>query len=308
MLGLACLCLTLFSGAAAQYPNVNAHFGAVQTTARRADQKSSEDGKAAEKDPDQPADGAQHDIQPDQLPPNKPEPGTEAGRKRPGFNWKGGLGQSLLMLATQRGADLLTERNTRLNLRGPFFKDYFRSVANTRGWRDGDPTATNYLAHPFQGAISGFIQIQNDPRGVTKKFAFSKSYWRSRLKAMGWAAAYSTYFELGPGISEAMIGNVGLPARYRPPGSHPKPPNGGMGYVDLFVTPTIGMAWLMSEDIIDRYVITRLEKRTRNTFLQVSFRMFLNPARTSANLLRVEKPWHRDSRGSAMMSGLARGN
>jgi len=308
MLGLACLCMTLFSGVAAQYPHVNADFGAVQTTTRRADQKPSEAGQAAEKDPDQPADGAQHDTQPNQLLPNKTEPGAEAGRKRPGFNWKGGLGQSLLMLATQRGADLLTERNTRLNLRGPFFKDYFRSVANTRGWRDGDPTATNYLAHPFQGAISGFIQIQNDPRGVTKKFAFSKSYWKSRLKAMGWAAAYSTYFELGPGISEAMIGNVGLPARYRPPGSHPKPPNGGMGCVDLFVTPTIGVAWLMSEDIIDRYVITRLEKRTRNTFLQVSFRILLNPARTSANLLRVEKPWHRDSRGSAMMSGLAREN
>jgi hypothetical protein len=308
MLGLACLCLTLLSGVAPQCPRVNGDFGAAQTPARRADQKPSEAGEAAGEDPDQPAGGAQHKIQPVQPPTNKPEPVAEAERKQPGFHWKGALEQSLLMLAIQRGGDLLTEPDTRLNLRGPFFKDYFRSVANTRGWRDGDPTATNYLAHPFQGAVSGFIQVQNDPKGVTKKFGFSGSYWKSRLKAMGWAAAYSTYFEIGPGISEAMVGNVGLPARYKPPHSHPRPPNGGMGFVDMVVTPTVGTAWLVSEDVIDRYVISKLEKRTGNTFLQVSFRILLNPARTSANLLRVEKPWHRDSRGSATVGVLARGN
>ena len=222
----------------------------------------------------------------------KPKAGVNSG-----FHWKAALSQSLVLLSLQRGVDIATESDTRVNLRGPFLKDYFRSVANTHGWRDGDPFGTNYVAHPFQGAITGFIEVQNDPKGMSKKFEWTKSYWMSRLKGMGWAAAYSTYFELGPGLSEAMIGNVGLPAQYRAAGSKPRPPNGGMGFVDMVVTPTLGTGWLVGEDILDRYVVAKIERHTNNTMLQVTARVVLNPARSSANLLRMQKPWHRDSRG-----------
>ena len=217
------------------------------------------------------------------------------------FHWRPALLQSVLLLSVQRGFDVMTETDTRVNLRGPFFKDYFRSLGNMHGWRDGDPTRTNYLAHPFQGAITGFIEIGNDPKDIHQKFQWHRRYWKSRLKAMGWAAAYSTYFEIGPGISEAMIGNVGLPAEYRAPGSKPRPSNGGMGFVDMVVTPTIGTGWLISEDIIDRYVIARLEKHVGPGWLRDTVRVLLNPARSSAQVLRVEKPWHRDTRGRAML-------
>lgn len=212
------------------------------------------------------------------------------------FHWKAAFMQSLILMSLQRGVDNAVESDTRVNLRGPFLKDYFRSVANTHGWRDGDTYKTNYLAHPFQGAITAFIAVQNDPKGMTKQVEWTKSYWMSRLKGLGWSAAYSTYFEIGPGISEAMIGNVGLPAQYRPSGSKPRPSNGGMGFVDMVITPTVGTGWLVGEDILDRFVIANIERHTNNTFLWVTARIALNPARTSANLLRMQKPWQRDSR------------
>jgi len=73
--------------------------------------------------------------------------------------------------------------------------------------RDGDSFLVNYVAHPMQGAISGFVQIHNDPKARPTEFSESKAYWQGRLKAMGWAALFSTQFELGP-ISEASLGNV----------------------------------------------------------------------------------------------------
>jgi len=232
--------------------------------------------------------------------PNDPaKPAAEPALKHSdlSFHWKAALLQSLLLLSVQRGGDMMTEADTRVNLRGPFFKDYVHSITNTHGWRDGDSSKTNYLGHPFQGAITGFIEIGNDPKGMHKKFEWTRSFWISRLKGLGWAAAYSTYFEIGPGISEAMIGNVGLPAKYRVPGSKPRPSNGGMGYVDMVITPTLGTAWLISEDILDRYIIAKMEKHTGNTFFLGAMRILLNPARSSANLLQMQKPWHRYSRG-----------
>lgn len=217
------------------------------------------------------------------------------------FHWRTALLQSLLLLSLQRGVDIVTEPDTRINLRGPFLKDYVRSVANTHAWRDGDSSTTNYLAHPFQGAITGFIEVENDPKGRSKKFEWKRSYWKSRLKAMGWAAAYSTYFEIGPGMSEAMIGNVGLPAQYRAAGSKPRPSNGGMGYVDMVITPTVGTAWLVGEDLLARYVIARIENHTSNRLAKEGARILLNPARSSANLLRGEKPWHRESPGMSLI-------
>ena len=60
------------------------------------------------------------------------------------------------------------------------------------------------------GAISGYIQIQNDPAGarveVRQERGILAQPGRGRFAA---AAIYSTQFELGP-MSEASIGNVGL--------------------------------------------------------------------------------------------------
>jgi hypothetical protein len=203
------------------------------------------------------------------------------------FQWEPAFKQSLFFLAIMQGFRMATEPGSRAELRGPFFKDYFASVKNLRGWGDGDPFIVNYIGHPLQGAVSGFIQIQNDPKGVGQEVSNTKEYWKSRLKAMGWATLISTQFELGL-LSEASLGNVGL--RPTEKSNHP------MGYVDLVVTPTLGTAWLVGEDALDRYLVRKIEDKTSNRVLRALTRSFLNPGRSFANLLRLKPAWYRDGR------------
>ena len=194
--------------------------------------------------------------------------------------------QSLLLLAIQHGY-AMTQPKTRRELKGPFFKDYFDSLSNLGGWEDGGRFFTNYIAHPLQGAASGFIQIQNDPKGIRQQFGGSKRYWTSRLKAMGWSAAMSTQFELGP-ISQASIGNVGKARK--------------LTYVDLVVTPTVGAALIVGEDMLDRFVV-RWSNTNEQPLSAHAARMLLNPSRSCANMLRFKKPWHRDTVGNPACAG-----
>ena len=194
------------------------------------------------------------------------------------FRWKAATEQTLLFLSIQHGY-AFTQPKTRRDLHGPFFRDYFRSVASIGKWGDGGKFFTNYVAHPMQGALLGFVGVQNDPKGKAAPFGRSKAYWRSRTKALAWSAAWSTQFELGP-VSQASIGNVGL--------------HGKQTWVDIVVTPVGGTAWLVAEDALDRYVVRGIERRTDNRFVRIVVRMLLNPTRSSANLLRFEKPWRRD--------------
>lgn len=216
--------------------------------------------------------------EPDADKPSGREPSEvseKAERARAGFRWGSAFKQSLLFLSVQHGY-ALTQPKTRRDLHGPFLKDYFRSVRALHGWADGGRFFTNYVAHPMEGSLLGFIQVQNDPAGSRLKFN-DAGYWRSRMKAFAWSAAWSTQFEIGP-VSQASIGNVGL--------------HGKQTYVDIVVTPTLGTAMLVAEDALDRYVVGRLERRGK--YARIFARMALNPTRTAANLLRFEKPWHRD--------------
>jgi hypothetical protein len=194
------------------------------------------------------------------------------------FHWGAAFKQSLLFLSIQHGY-ALTQPKTRRELGGNFFKDYARSVRSLHGWGDGGRFFTNYVAHPMQGSMMGFVQVQNDPAGSRLRFGRSGEYWRSRMRALAWSAAWSTQFEIGP-LSQASIGNVGL--------------HGKQTYVDLVMTPTAGLGLLVVEDALDRYVVERLERRTHNRYVRILSRMVLNPTRSSANLLRFKKPWHRD--------------
>lgn len=194
------------------------------------------------------------------------------------FHWKPAILQSLLIQSVQHAYAITIQPRMRRELKGPFFKDYFRSVKNLRGWEDGNRFFTNYVAHPMQGAMTGFIFLQNHDRLKRQKFAESKTYWVDRLKAMAWSAAWSTQWEIGP-FSQASIGNVGL---YK-----------GMAYVDLVITPTVGTAWMIVEEALDRYVIRHLEKKT-NFFVKMFLRTLLNPMRGVANTLRFQEPWKRD--------------
>jgi hypothetical protein len=202
-------------------------------------------------------------------------------RSDPGFNWKGTLAQSGLLLATQHSLRMV-QAKTRKHLGGPFWRDYVKSVAGLHGWNDGNPVITNYVGHPMMGAVTGYIQIQNDPEGRTLDWdPRNPAYWRSRFKALGWATAYSTSYELAP-WGEAGIGNVG----YDP---------GTMGYVDLVVTPLAGFGMVLLEDYLDKKIIERLEQGSSARPLRI-LRVVMNPQRSIANLLRFKRPSHRDTR------------
>ena len=119
-----------------------------------------------------------------------------------------------------------------------------------------------------------------------QEFGKSKAYWTSRLKAFGWAAAYSTIYELSP-AGDAAIGNVGH--KYDNPGTK--------GWVDLVITPTVGIGLVILEDFIDMKVVWPLEQRTNSKMAVRLLRTFLAMPRSFSNLFRFKKPWHIDSRG-----------
>lgn len=200
-----------------------------------------------------------------------------------GFQWNAALVQSTTFLGIQHAFRFATEPGTRTGIKGPFLRDWGRAVRGLKGWGDGDPFLVNYVGHPFAGAVAGFIQVQNDPRHRRVEFGKPAIYWRSRMRALGWAALYSTQFEIGP-LSEASLGNVGLEP-------------GTSGFCDLVTTPVAGVGVMVAEDALDHYVVKPLERRTGSPVLRLVLRGALNPNRSFANLIRWKVPWHRDSRG-----------
>lgn len=202
------------------------------------------------------------------------------------FHWKPALIQSGIFLGVQHGFRMTQDKTTR-ELKGAFFRDWAQSVRKLRGWRDGDSSFTNYVAHPLQGGLTGRIFVNNSDAAKNQEFGDSKKYWQSRAKALAWSAAWSVQFELGP-ISEASIGNVGL---------NKKDGYSTMAYVDLVVTPVVGTGVLIGEDFIDKYILKNwLEKKIDNKFKIKILRSVLTPTTSFANLLRGKMPWKRDNR------------
>ena len=195
--------------------------------------------------------------------------------------WKGVLAQSGLLLGMQHSLRLVQDK-TRVHLDGPFWRDYVHSLRGLEGWDDGNPVTTNYLGHPWMGAITGYVWIQNDPNGRAVEWnPRNGRYWASRAKGMAWAAVYSTSFELAP-WGEAGIGNVGYD-------------RGTLAFVDLVVTPLGGFGLMVLEDYLDATLIRKIERGGVGTRARV-FRVLLNPSRSVANMLRFKRPSHRDGR------------
>ncbi len=207
------------------------------------------------------------------------QPAPPSGPQQ-GFQWGDAFKQYMMLLMGQH-LYRLPQEWTHSELGGPFWADYVEAVASLRGWNDGDSFTTNYVAHPVMGAVTGLIQIQNDPAGRGVPFGRSRAYWHSRGYALVAATIYSLQFELGP-VSEASIGNVGLQA-------------GRMAYVDLVVTPLVGVGLIIAEDAIDRYLIAKVEGRMGRAQAAL-LRSILNPNRSIANLIRIKPPWKRDTR------------
>jgi hypothetical protein len=188
---------------------------------------------------------------------------------------------SIRLLLIQHAVRVGTQDKTRRELGGPFFVDYHRSVRMPAQWGDGDSGLTNYVLHPGQGAASGFIWLQNGPNAELP-FATTRAYFSSRLWATAFATGYSLQFEIGP-LSEASIGNVGMRRETA-------------GWVDHVMTPVGGLGIMMAEDMLDRFVVRKLEQRTGSPVVRAMLRMFLTPSRATANVSGMRAPWYRAGR------------
>jgi hypothetical protein len=174
---------------------------------------------------------------------------------------------------------------------GNWWTRYVNSVTGYKFsvWSDGNPFLDDYVGHPFMGAITNALWIQNDPKGMTLEFSNTKPYWRSRLRALAFSTVYSTEWKLGP-IGESGVGHQGDHISYDD--GHAR---NETGFVSLVTTPVGGTLWTITEDIMDKKVVRRLDDWNRNPFLLMAY-SFLTPARTTGNLLRFRPPWYRDSR------------
>ena len=196
-------------------------------------------------------------------------------------HWRKAFLESGLFIVLMNGKRAALEPSTQAGMKGPFFKDYWRSIKGSLKWKwkDGDDFFINYIRHPAEGATFAFIMRQNDPNSIDPvSCGFSKKYFKQSFKTVIFSAIGSTLFEIGP-VSEASIGNVGYVKE--------------SGLVDFFVTPIVGVGFMIGQDLLDNYVIKKLERKIHNQILAATLRVVLNPSRTLENALAFKKPWYR---------------
>jgi hypothetical protein len=200
-----------------------------------------------------------------------------------GIRWKPLIGNTLTFLTVSHAFRWAKEEYTReATMQGPYFKGVGSAVGSLHGWGDGDEFLTNYVGHPMQGSVTGYIFTHNDPKYREVEFGRNREYWRGKTRAFVFSALYGVAFEIGP-YSEATVGKVQA--------SWPQ-----QGLVDWAVSPTIGLAWTLAEDSLDKYIVKPFEGKVQNPALRALVRGWLNPSRSFANLMMFKLPWHRDTR------------
>jgi hypothetical protein len=220
------------------------------------------------------------------------------------YHWRGLFAQSLFFNAVESSFRLADDDQIRrLVARKPFWHDYFASMNqfNMGRWNDGDDFLTNYVGHPMQGAVAGYIEIQNDPTGRQQELSATRDYWMSRFRALLWSTAFSAHSEISP-LGEAGIGNEGgwtyprgdchRPCKQYDPKTWTYTNN--TGWVDFIITPAVGALWTLAEDTLDRYISDRVQRDNRSSLFPLILRGTLNPSRTFANAMRFKAPWYRD--------------
>jgi len=224
--------------------------------------------------------------------------------KQEGFHWGRALTESFTFLIIEQAYVVHTDFNWVVSENGIPFNHYWRDYNQSlttwwhAGWSAGENPLYNYVGHPIQGALTSYIQIQNDPKSAPLEFANTKAYWKSRLKATLWNAVYSTQWSIGP-LSEMTVEKYG--SKDRPPwnanGSYPcdtKTCYWGVGKVNLVMTPIGGFGWMLAEEAMDKKITEQLvESHTQNRLLIDAVRSSLNPIRGGANILHGKRPWYR---------------
>jgi hypothetical protein len=180
-----------------------------------------------------------------------------------------------------------------------YWRDYKQSLTTwwNAGWSAGENPIYNYVGHPIQGAMTSYIEIQNDPKSRALEFSQSKAYWRSRFKATIWNTVYSTQWSIGP-ISEMTVEKYGSEDRqpWNANGTYPcdtKTCYWGVGKVNLVMTPVGGLGWLIAEDWMDKNIVRRVERSSSNHLVIDTVRCTFNPIRAGANILQGNRPWFR---------------
>src|ERR1039457_868268 len=79
-----------------------------------------------------------------------------------GIAWSHVFESSLMFLTIEHVFRYTTESGTRDAFDTPFWPGYFDSVKSLHGWAEGDPFLVNYVGHPMQGAVAGFMWQHND--------------------------------------------------------------------------------------------------------------------------------------------------
>lgn len=250
--------------------------------------------------------GVRIDLDPFFAAMNRPTAGErEAGQDQSPerYHWKGLLWESFGFFGVENSYRLMTDPYLRdLVKNKPFWHDYIASLEhwNWRRWDDGDDFLVAWVAHPMQGSVTEFIEIQNDPRGRALRIDDGKPYWQSQFRGFLWATAFSFDQKLGP-LGEAAIGNEGgytyvincpYPCSTYVQGVSKVTNN--TGDVKLVSTPVGGEVWTLLEDSIDRWISDPLQNRYGNRVFVKIIRGSLNPCRTMANTLRWRLPWYRD--------------
>src|SRR5579862_5128661 len=110
-------------------------------------------------------------------------PGTSPEGKD-GFHWGRALTESFTFLLIEQAYVVHTDFRWVVSENGIPFNHYWRDYKQSlsewtqSGWSDGDPNMFGYVGHPIQGALTSFIEIQNDPKSRALEFSNSKRYWK----------------------------------------------------------------------------------------------------------------------------------
>ena len=207
-------------------------------------------------------------------------------------SWSRLLGESFIFLAAQHGGNIAMDSDTRNQLtHGDFWAKYEYCVRHYRWsrWKDDDPFGVDYIGHPMMGAVTSSIYEQNDPKQRALMYENSQRYWMGRLRAMAYSAAYSAQWKIGP-ASEASIGNTGINYYIR---ARDGVYTNETGMQDFFFTPIGGLAWNVGEDVINRFILSRVRRGTRNKWLLLASSLS-TPGKSAANISRFRAPYYRD--------------
>lgn len=131
---------------------------------------------------------------------------------------------------------------------------YLRAVGNLCGWSDGDPFyRPSHAGNRLRPALSRERSPLQPDRIRRRPRLLEGQVTRGRL-----GLGLSEEFEIGL-LSEASIGHIPVPI-----------PAAGIRH--HVVTPAIGLAWMLDEDALDRYLIRPVEDRTGNKWARLAHR------------------------------------